>query len=202
MNVGCCADKGGRGGNRADCSEWRLRDVRWAGMFLGTAARSSQFARRGSSCEITTNKRRTVGSMCSSATRGNRHLSAPSAFVRAPTTVHCSHTRTNQRSLWPEIFGQRGRTEGGSKENPLTPRAITLCRVRPGCLTRAEDVFSKASSEKSEGQLRPLSNIVGRLDVKVRSSVKPICEHCKVIKRQGVTRIICKRNPKHKQRQG
>jgi len=39
-------------------------------------------------------------------------------------------------------------------------------------------------------------------NVKVRSSVKPICEHCKVIKRQGVTRIICKRNPKHKQKQG
>ena len=38
--------------------------------------------------------------------------------------------------------------------------------------------------------------------VKVRSSVKPICEHCKVIKRNGVIRIICKRNPKHKQRQG
>lgn len=38
--------------------------------------------------------------------------------------------------------------------------------------------------------------------VKVRSSVKPICEHCKVVKRHGVTRIICKRNPKHKQRQG
>jgi len=38
--------------------------------------------------------------------------------------------------------------------------------------------------------------------VKVRSSVKPICEHCKVVKRRGVTRIICKRNPKHKQRQG
>ena len=38
--------------------------------------------------------------------------------------------------------------------------------------------------------------------VKVRSSVKPICEHCKVIRRRGVTRVICKRNPKHKQRQG
>ena len=38
--------------------------------------------------------------------------------------------------------------------------------------------------------------------VKVRSSVKPICEHCKVVKRQGVIRVICKRNPKHKQRQG
>ena len=40
------------------------------------------------------------------------------------------------------------------------------------------------------------------VSVKVRSSVKPICEHCKVVKRDGVTRIICSRNPKHKQRQG
>jgi len=39
------------------------------------------------------------------------------------------------------------------------------------------------------------------LPVKVRTSVKPICEHCKVIKRAGVMRIICNRNPKHKQRQ-
>lgn len=39
-------------------------------------------------------------------------------------------------------------------------------------------------------------------DVKVRSSVKPICENCKVIKRNGITRVICSRNPKHKQRQG
>ena len=37
--------------------------------------------------------------------------------------------------------------------------------------------------------------------VKVRSSVKPICEKCKVIKRKGRVRIICE-NPKHKQRQG
>ena len=38
--------------------------------------------------------------------------------------------------------------------------------------------------------------------MKVRSSVKPICEHCKVIRRAGVIRIICKKNPRHKQRQG
>jgi large subunit ribosomal protein L36 len=61
--------------------------------------------------------------------------------------------------------------------------------------------FQRLTSEKLEG-FGPLSNIVGSRIVKVRSSVKPICEHCKVIKRQGVTRIICKRNPKHKQRQG
>jgi large subunit ribosomal protein L36 len=38
--------------------------------------------------------------------------------------------------------------------------------------------------------------------MKVRSSVKTICEHCRVIRRNGVIRIICKKNPRHKQRQG
>ncbi|HVB98226.1 MAG TPA: 50S ribosomal protein L36 [Candidatus Dormibacteraeota bacterium] len=37
--------------------------------------------------------------------------------------------------------------------------------------------------------------------MKVRASVKKICEKCKVIHRRGVVRVICS-NPKHKQRQG
>lgn len=37
--------------------------------------------------------------------------------------------------------------------------------------------------------------------MKVRASVKKICEHCKVIHRKGVVRVICK-NKRHKQRQG
>jgi large subunit ribosomal protein L36 len=37
--------------------------------------------------------------------------------------------------------------------------------------------------------------------MKVRSSVKKICTKCKVVRRQGVIRIICV-IPKHKQRQG
>ncbi|MDH4222974.1 MAG: 50S ribosomal protein L36 [candidate division Zixibacteria bacterium] len=37
--------------------------------------------------------------------------------------------------------------------------------------------------------------------MKVRSSVKVRCDKCKVVKRKGVIRILCK-NPKHKQRQG
>ena len=41
----------------------------------------------------------------------------------------------------------------------------------------------------------------GDLIMKVRSSVKPICEKCKIIKRKGSIRVICE-NPKHKQRQG
>ena len=55
-----------------------------------------------------------------------------------------------------------------------------------------------------------LAHVSGRLrmnyirivkPMKVRPSVKPICEKCKVIKRKGKVMIICE-NPKHKQRQG
>lgn len=34
--------------------------------------------------------------------------------------------------------------------------------------------------------------------MKVRPSVKPICEKCKIIKRKGRVMVICE-NPKHKQ---
>jgi large subunit ribosomal protein L36 len=37
--------------------------------------------------------------------------------------------------------------------------------------------------------------------MKVRPSVKPICDKCKVVKRHGTLYVICA-NPKHKQRQG
>lgn len=41
----------------------------------------------------------------------------------------------------------------------------------------------------------------GTVFMKVRASVKKICDKCKIIKREGVVRVICV-NPKHKQRQG
>jgi len=37
--------------------------------------------------------------------------------------------------------------------------------------------------------------------MKVRASVKRICKDCKVIRRAGIVRVICK-IAKHKQRQG
>lgn len=39
------------------------------------------------------------------------------------------------------------------------------------------------------------------IEMKVRPSVKPICEKCKMIKRKGKIMVICE-NPKHKQKQG
>lgn len=37
--------------------------------------------------------------------------------------------------------------------------------------------------------------------MKVRSSVKRMCEGCRIIRRKGRVRVICK-NPRHKQVQG
>ena len=39
------------------------------------------------------------------------------------------------------------------------------------------------------------------ITMKVRASVKPICDKCKVIKRKGIIRVICE-TAKHKQKQG
>ena len=37
--------------------------------------------------------------------------------------------------------------------------------------------------------------------MKVRASVKRLCKNCKIIRREGILRVICS-NPRHKQRQG
>ena len=37
--------------------------------------------------------------------------------------------------------------------------------------------------------------------MKVKSSVRRLCENCKIIRRKGVLRVICT-NGRHKQRQG
>jgi large subunit ribosomal protein L36 len=37
--------------------------------------------------------------------------------------------------------------------------------------------------------------------MKVRASVKRMCDKCKIVRRRGVVRVICP-NQKHKQRQG
>ena len=38
-------------------------------------------------------------------------------------------------------------------------------------------------------------------DMKVRPSVKKMCDKCKIIRRHGKVLVICE-NPRHKQRQG
>ncbi len=38
--------------------------------------------------------------------------------------------------------------------------------------------------------------------MKVRASVKRMCNNCRIVKRGGIVRVICSKNPRHKQRQG
>ncbi|PIQ85877.1 MAG: 50S ribosomal protein L36 [Candidatus Omnitrophica bacterium CG11_big_fil_rev_8_21_14_0_20_45_26] len=38
--------------------------------------------------------------------------------------------------------------------------------------------------------------------MKVRASVRRICQDCKIVKRRGVVYVICKSEPRHKQKQG
>ncbi|MDD2548400.1 MAG: 50S ribosomal protein L36 [Candidatus Pacebacteria bacterium] len=38
--------------------------------------------------------------------------------------------------------------------------------------------------------------------MRVKASVKKICKDCKIVRRKGRVYVICKVNPKHKQRQG
>ena len=37
--------------------------------------------------------------------------------------------------------------------------------------------------------------------MKIRASVKRLCDHCKIVRRRGVVYVVCN-NPRHKQRQG
>jgi|GEM_PF-835488 len=38
--------------------------------------------------------------------------------------------------------------------------------------------------------------------MKVRASIKKFCESCYIVRRENVNYVYCKRDPKHKQRQG
>jgi large subunit ribosomal protein L36 len=82
--------------------------------------------------------------------------------------------------------------------------------VKNLCITRTDYTRVGRGTTSSDHatlreSLRALSfqvpNTIRRPPMKVRPSVKKMCDDCKIIKRKGVVRVICK-NPKHKQRQG
>ena len=65
-------------------------------------------------------------------------------------------------------------------------------------------LVAELPGELNKFKINPNIYYISQVEVKkmkVRPSVKKICEKCKVIKRKGVIRVICE-NPKHKQRQG
>jgi large subunit ribosomal protein L36 len=61
-------------------------------------------------------------------------------------------------------------------------------------------IFPEAESSIGQNKSQK-GGTEGIIKMKVRASVKKICDKCKIIKRKGIVRVICE-NPKHKQRQG
>jgi large subunit ribosomal protein L36 len=69
-------------------------------------------------------------------------------------------------------------------------KAQALCTLSVGPENRAWERFSA-----------PGKRLGKEKTMKVAASVKKMCRNCKVIRRNGVVRVICT-DPRHKQRQG
>jgi len=74
----------------------------------------------------------------------------------------------------------------------ILPGDKVQVEITPYDMTRGRITTATNSSSSRRSRKRIM---------KVRASVKPMCEKCKVIRRAGVVRVICEQ-PRHKQRQG
>jgi len=82
---------------------------------------------------------------------------------------------------------------------------LRVCKAGPKQRFRQESHRRRrlANGAGIKSTVAPNGVALGRRkwEMKVRASVKKICDKCKVIHRHGVVRVICE-NSKHKQRQG
>ena len=80
--------------------------------------------------------------------------------------------------------------------------ANPLCRFN--IKAKSVSTFIYLYRDRSIGRyscLKAAKTKIKGLSMKVRASVKKMCDDCKVVKRKGIVRVICKVK-KHKQRQG
>ena len=74
---------------------------------------------------------------------------------------------------------------------------MNFIRILPGDKVTVE----MSPYDLTRGRITWRTKLWRFIDMKVRPSVKPMCEKCKIIRRKGRVMVICE-NPKHKQRQG
>ena len=65
----------------------------------------------------------------------------------------------------------------------------------------ADGGFDSKSGLRVAFGLKDVDGKASERPMKIRSSVKRICESCKIVRRRGKVYVICE-NPRHKQRQG
>ena len=83
----------------------------------------------------------------------------------------------------------------------ILPGDKVKVEMTPYDLTKGRITFRLKQLIPTKTKISRTNKYIKENKMKVRSSVKPICDKCKVIKRKGRIAVICE-NPKHKQRQG
>ena len=89
----------------------------------------------------------------------------------------------------------------------LVNKTVTVLMVDAMDLEPVEEIMKNYTAYmKSEGAhclpWRPPTQKEAPIIMKVRSSVRRMCMNCKIVRRRGVVRVVCKSDPRHKQRQG
>ncbi|KAF9921166.1 hypothetical protein FBU30_008852 [Linnemannia zychae] len=73
---------------------------------------------------------------------------------------------------------------------------------RPAPATAITTMARFQNATASNAAMEPSAAFGATRGMKVRASVKKICDGCSSVKRRGRVFIICSKNQKHKQRQG
>lgn len=127
------------------------------------------------------------------------HTTAP----RSSTSSYSRRTlRTHAPSSDPPTFLPKS-SPNLSTTSPLSSNPLRLLqqKLQRHYSTALLSPFHLRTTYRLPGQLVTLRQGQAR-GMKVRSSVKKLCDGCKSVRRKGYVYIICNRNPKHKQRQG
>ena len=118
--------------------------------------------------------------------------SLPWDFAGADSPANRSRRKCGRLSAVPECLKRReSRARAGSKISKFQPLNCGLAAV-----------YSSVSRHIAAAVPRPaFSCAEPSVAMKVKASVKRICDKCKVVRRRGVVYVVCS-NPRHKQRQG
>ncbi|PWN27203.1 hypothetical protein BDZ90DRAFT_260867 [Jaminaea rosea] len=79
------------------------------------------------------------------------------------------------------------------------PSAFAAVRTMSSRVSRPSLLVNPSAQRTSASSSSILDQARG---MKVRSAIKKMCNDCSVVRRKGRLMVICKSNPKHKQRQG
>ena len=111
------------------------------------------------------------------------------AFARVTTACHSEPSAAAK---------QRGRAEDSAVPNLFSCEVSSSRSLKVCSASCWRDVHA---SVRQHGKADSRELTAESWVMKVRASVKKICDKCKIIHRKGVVRVICV-NSKHKQRQG